>query len=69
MASTGKAKRAKSAPCPQCGKAVPPRQPGDAYPFCSERCQLLDLGKWLEGDYSIPGPPSDDLFAEDDDES
>ena len=23
-------------------------------PFCSERCRLLDLSKWLNGDYAIP---------------
>lgn len=23
-------------------------------PFCSERCQLRDLGKWLDGSYSVP---------------
>jgi endogenous inhibitor of DNA gyrase (YacG/DUF329 family) len=22
-------------------------------PFCSERCRLIDLGKWFEGDYRI----------------
>jgi endogenous inhibitor of DNA gyrase (YacG/DUF329 family) len=26
-------------------------------PFCSERCRLLDLGRWLDGDYRIPGEP------------
>ena len=26
-------------------------------PFCSERCQLLDLGNWLEGRYRIPDTP------------
>lgn len=26
-------------------------------PFCSERCKLLDLGRWLEGAYRIPGEP------------
>jgi endogenous inhibitor of DNA gyrase (YacG/DUF329 family) len=26
-------------------------------PFCSERCQLADLGRWLQGDYKVPGPP------------
>jgi endogenous inhibitor of DNA gyrase (YacG/DUF329 family) len=26
-------------------------------PFCSERCKLLDLGAWLDGDYRIPGAP------------
>jgi uncharacterized protein len=23
-------------------------------PFCSERCRLLDLAKWVDGDYRIP---------------
>ena len=27
-------------------------------PFCSERCKLVDLGRWLDGEYSIPGPPT-----------
>jgi uncharacterized protein len=25
-------------------------------PFCSERCKLVDLGRWLSGGYRIPGP-------------
>jgi endogenous inhibitor of DNA gyrase (YacG/DUF329 family) len=32
-------------------------------PFCSERCRLADLGKWLSGDYRVAGqplPPADD---------
>lgn len=41
--------------CPICQKLVPPRGEAVAYPFCSERCQLADLGKWLDGDYAIPG--------------
>ena len=24
------------------------------YPFCSERCKLVDLGRWLDGKYQIP---------------
>jgi endogenous inhibitor of DNA gyrase (YacG/DUF329 family) len=24
------------------------------FPFCSERCQMVDLGRWLNEDYSIP---------------
>ena len=42
--------------CPTCRKAVdtdPQSRPAD-FPFCSERCRLLDLSKWLQGDYSIP---------------
>ena len=29
-------------------------QPGSAFPFCSERCKLIDLGRWLGGRYQIP---------------
>jgi endogenous inhibitor of DNA gyrase (YacG/DUF329 family) len=31
-------------------------------PFCSERCKLQDLAKWVDGDYRIPAEPlaSDD---------
>jgi endogenous inhibitor of DNA gyrase (YacG/DUF329 family) len=32
--------------------------PGFA-PFCSKRCQQIDLGRWLKGDYVIPGAKSD----------
>ena len=33
------------------GKANPP-----AYlPFCSKRCRMVDLGRWLDGDYRVPG--------------
>jgi endogenous inhibitor of DNA gyrase (YacG/DUF329 family) len=24
-------------------------------PFCSERCKLLDLARWVNGDYRVPG--------------
>lgn len=24
-------------------------------PFCSKRCQMVDLGRWLQGDYRLPG--------------
>lgn len=39
--------------CPICKKARPPREQNKAYPFCSSRCQLIDLGHWLDGDYKI----------------
>jgi endogenous inhibitor of DNA gyrase (YacG/DUF329 family) len=28
-------------------------------PFCSERCRLVDLGKWASEDYRIPGEKKD----------
>lgn len=35
---------------------MPPRPENRAFPLCSDRCRLLDLGKWLGGEYRIPGP-------------
>jgi len=26
-----------------------------AFPFCSERCRLIDLGRWIDGTNAIPG--------------
>ena len=40
--------------CPQCGTMVE-WDPQNRYrPFCSERCKLIDLGRWLDGKYQIP---------------
>ncbi len=25
-----------------------------SFPFCSERCRMIDLGRWIDGDYAIP---------------
>jgi endogenous inhibitor of DNA gyrase (YacG/DUF329 family) len=42
--------------CPICQKPVEDPKPGEKsfYPFCSERCKLIDLGRWLGGKYQIP---------------
>ena len=37
--------------CAHCGKPVEVR----FAPFCSARCQQVDLGHWLKGSYVIPG--------------
>ena len=29
------------------------------FPFCSRRCRLVDLGKWIEGEYRISEPLGD----------
>ena len=45
--------------CPSCDRAVPA---DSAFrPFCSKRCQLVDLGRWLDGKYVIPGPDAVDF--------
>ena len=55
--------------CPTCKKAVTAPGPGEPmgpFPFCSDRCKLIDLGRWLDGKYQIPvagddedAPPAD----------
>jgi endogenous inhibitor of DNA gyrase (YacG/DUF329 family) len=38
-------------------------------PFCSERCKLLDLGRWLSEDYRVPDTtPVQDAPADGDDD-
>jgi len=41
--------------CPICKKPVEEAEPSrpKTFPFCSERCKLIDLGRWLEGKYQI----------------
>jgi endogenous inhibitor of DNA gyrase (YacG/DUF329 family) len=29
------------------------------FPFCSDRCRLIDLGKWASGRYVISAPLND----------
>jgi endogenous inhibitor of DNA gyrase (YacG/DUF329 family) len=38
--------------CPAC-KKVSQREGNKVFPFCSERCQLVDLGRWLGEEYRI----------------
>jgi endogenous inhibitor of DNA gyrase (YacG/DUF329 family) len=53
---------ARSSACPICGAAAPPRHENRFFPFCTERCQTIDLGQWLDERYRIPSPeaPPDD---------
>ena len=47
----------KTAKCPTCRGAALSRTaegPNKAFPFCSSRCQMIDLGRWLDEDYRIP---------------
>jgi len=50
------------AKCPVCGKDAPGRAVNRAFPFCSDRCKLVDLGKWLGEEYRVPvrAPQEDD---------
>ncbi len=46
--------------CHICRKAVAPRAANPAFPFCSPRCKLVDLGRWLGEEYRIPAGPAGD---------
>jgi hypothetical protein len=43
--------------CPICEKPVKSSDAG--FPFCSDRCRTIDLGKWASGEYVIPSPVQD----------
>ena len=44
--------------CPHCGRSVPWTSEHPHRPFCSDRCRLIDLGAWAEGQHHIPGDAS-----------
>lgn len=49
--------------CAVCGNPVVQ----DFRPFCSQRCADVDLGRWLDGRYAIPGQPTLQSEADKDD--
>lgn len=51
--------------CPICKtilKAAPEKKVHELefFPFCSERCRLIDLGAWLDEDYRVAPPPDEE---------
>lgn len=51
--------------CPTCKRVVKLSEkdsPGRMkfFPFCSERCRLIDLGAWFDADYRIPNRPDEE---------
>jgi endogenous inhibitor of DNA gyrase (YacG/DUF329 family) len=39
--------------CPNCGKPAEWKD-NPARPFCSERCKLIDFGRWANEEYRVP---------------
>jgi uncharacterized protein len=66
-AMTTKKKSAKLLRCPTCGMLV--RIEDEDFPFCSDRCRKIDLGKWASGVYKISSPVLDPEVLEDLDNS
>lgn len=51
--------------CPRCRKQVV--WEGNPHrPFCSEKCRLVDLGKWAQEEYAIPGEKVSDEESQED---
>ena len=45
--------------CPNCGASVAWDSASRFRPFCSERCKLIELGKWADEAYNIPDTSSE----------
>lgn len=52
--------------CPTCRTLVV--KDDEHFPFCSDRCRMIDLGKWASGQYRISSPILDPEVLEDLDE-
>lgn len=46
--------------CPTCSKIVVWLETETFRPFCSERCQQIDLGAWASETYAIPAEAKDE---------
>jgi endogenous inhibitor of DNA gyrase (YacG/DUF329 family) len=45
--------------CPICKRKLAAGRLAPTFPFCSDRCKLVDLGNWLGDSYVIPSAPSE----------
>jgi uncharacterized protein len=52
--------------CPICKKATDSKADAD-FPFCSERCRMLDLGAWSAEKYVVSDPIFDEEGLPEDD--
>lgn len=49
--------------CSVCQQQFDPER-STALPFCSDRCRLIDLGRWLDERYSLPSEKAADVDLE-----
>ncbi len=40
--------------CPTCDMLAEPGLSDKYLPFCSDRCRLIDLGRWLNEEHQLP---------------
>ena len=59
----------KTIDCPTCQARLEYERVADIphFPFCSRRCRLADLDKWLEGEYRISRRITGEDYVEEDD--
>ncbi len=50
--------------CPYCAKEHQWDTNNRFRPFCSERCKMIDLGKWANEDYRVAQPADEQDFTE-----
>ena len=59
--------------CPICKKEFPDpgagEDPPPHFPFCSDRCKLVDLNRWLTGRYQVPVAEPNEATGEEDESS
>lgn len=49
--------------CPTCGVTTTWEENAHR-PFCSERCRMVDLGRWAAEEHRIPGEPAPEAANE-----
>ncbi|MEJ6475304.1 DNA gyrase inhibitor YacG [Pseudoalteromonas piscicida] len=55
--------------CPTCQKSVEWSEKSEFRPFCSKRCQLIDLGDWSDESNKISTPMKSGELTQQDTES
>lgn len=61
--------------CPVCSKAVALEPRSKWFPFCSQECKWIDLGRWIDQRYAVDmrtgklGVVEDESLTDDDDDN
>ncbi len=52
--------------CPICATPLRGENPTKSpdFPFCSQRCRTIDLGRWLDQRYSVPADDAEETADE-----
>lgn len=46
--------------CPTCSMMSDPEKAAKFLPFCSLRCRMIDLGRWLNEEHTLPCSAGED---------